>query len=202
MFKVTSDRPPSDKAGIAFVGARQPSIEDQEHARLNPDLQYLGPGTDYLAPASDLFFSNVSYHNVLSSFLPAQRSSDQLLSQYWHAVHPVMTIVHRPSFETRYAKFWADIHKQVQPRASSQALIFAALFNAAVTLSDEVAINMTGSSKSSLVEMLKTGAELSLSKANFIRTTKLETMQAFTHYLVSEMTGQRIPLIELLGTPL
>jgi len=41
-----------------------------------------------------------------------------------------------------------------------------------------------GVSKASLVENFKLGTETALSRANFLRTTKIETLQGFVMYLV------------------
>lgn len=52
---------------------------------------------------------------------------------------------------------------------------------------DENAINREfGCTKASLVENMKVGTEVALSKANFLRSTRVETMQAFVMYMVSE----------------
>ena len=78
-----------------------------------------------------------------------------------------------------------------QPPASLQAVVFAALFSAAVSLTETTASNLYGVPKSSLVERLQSSTEISLSRANFLRTTKLHTMQAFVMYLVGSLHATR-----------
>lgn len=63
--------------------------------------------------------------------------------------------------------------------------MFAAMFSAAVSLSESQVLQQYAMTKQSLVEMFQTNTEVSLSRANFLRTTKLDTMQAFVMYLVS-----------------
>lgn len=64
-------------------------------------------------------------------------------------------------------------------------MVFAAWFSAAVAM-DENAINREfGFTKANLVENMKIATEVSLSKANFLGTTRIETLQALVMYMVS-----------------
>jgi hypothetical protein len=106
-----------------------------------------------------------------------------LMQRYFDAVHPIARCVHRPSLEMQYATFWEDVALGIEPRPSVQALVFAAWFSAAVSL-DEARAQTYGFSRANLVENMKIGTEAALSKANFLRTTRVETMQAFVMYMV------------------
>lgn len=67
---------------------------------------------------------------------------------------------------------------------SIQAIVFAALLSGAVSV-PEVTIQATlGLVKKDLLRNLQTAVESTLGKANWARTTKTETLQAFTMYLV------------------
>ncbi|KAF4549787.1 Fungal specific transcription factor domain-containing protein 18 [Elsinoe fawcettii] len=170
---------------------------------------YLGPGPDYLPPASGFFFPN-SGANSLQDMLPSRATCDKLFEQYWHAVHPVVTIVHKPTFRNLYNLFWQHVMIGTEPPASTQAVIFACLFNAAVSLAEESTLQVFGVPRALLVEKIQASTEKCLAKANFLRTTKLETMQAFVMYLVplcraevsrshSALTGTAIRLAECMG---
>lgn len=100
-------------------------------------------------------------------------------------MHPIARCLHLPSFELQYEAFWDDATAGYEPRASVQAVVFAAWFSAAVAIDDNVANHEFGFPKANLVENMKIGTEVALSKANFLRTTKVETMQAFVMYMVS-----------------
>ncbi|KAK7509007.1 fungal-specific transcription factor domain-containing protein [Phyllosticta citriasiana] len=171
---------------------------------------YLVPGPDYLAPSASFFFAPTVRKNSLINSLPAKSMADTLLKQYWRAVHPVAPAVHRPSFERQYTAFWKDISVGVEPRSSLQALILAAMLSAAVSLSEEAVTNDYGTSKQELVETFKEGTEAALSRANVVRTTKFETLQAFVMYLIplcrneisrshSALTAMAIRLAECMG---
>ncbi|KAF2224479.1 fungal-specific transcription factor domain-containing protein, partial [Elsinoe ampelina] len=170
---------------------------------------YLGPGPDYLPPASGFFFPATAA-NSLQEMLPSRATCDKLFEQYWRAVHPVVTIVHKPSFRNLYNLFWQHVMIGTEPPPSTQAVIFACLFNATVSLTDESSLQIFGLPRAVLVEKIQASTEKCLSKANFLRTTKLETMQAFVLYLVplcraevsrshSALTGTAIRLAECMG---
>jgi len=145
----------------------------------------LGPGPDYIAPASSFIFQSGGPRMNLHELLADRHICDKLLQQYWAAVHPVVTIVHRPSFEQLYESFWQHVHIAIEPPASLQAVIFAAMFATTVSLSATQTMSGFGSERWALMARMKSRTETSLSKANFLRTTKLVTMQAFVMYLVS-----------------
>lgn len=145
---------------------------------------YLGPGPDYIAPASSFFFPTQLGRSMLNQYLPSRNFCDILMTQYWQAVHQIVPTVHKPTYEKKYLSFWDHIAAGTEPPASMQALMFAAIFTAAVSMSDTECMQRLGVPKVTLVERLQSSTETSLSRANFLRTTKLDTMQAFVMYLV------------------
>ena len=146
---------------------------------------YLRPGASYIPPTSGFFFGQVVQSPSLLTFLPTRAAGDRLLQQYFGAVHPIARCVHRPSFEVQYTTFWDEVNQGYEPRASIQAIVFAAWFSAAVSMEESVINREFGFTKMNLMENMKIGTEAALSKANFLRTTRVETMQAFVMYMVS-----------------
>ena len=146
---------------------------------------FLSPGPTYIAPASSFFFSSGSGPNSLIDFLPSRTVADRLLNQYWQCVHPLCRLVHGPSFETRYALFWDDVQMGIEPAHSLQAVIFAVMFSGVVSMPEEAILLEFGVSKKDLVHNFQMGTETALGRANIIRTTKIETLQAFIMYMVS-----------------
>lgn len=62
---------------------------------------------------------------------------------------------------------------------------------------DESVINKEfGMARGKLIEDMKVGTELALSKANFLRTTSVEAMQAFVMYMVSNLLGRTIAKLD------
>jgi hypothetical protein len=153
----------------------------------SPIPEYLLPGANYIPPPSGIFFTHSSFSGVapsLETLLPSRGAADRLLQCYFEAVHPIARCVHRPTLEAEYFEFWNHVYHNVEPRASLQAVVFAALFSGAVSTDEATAQALFGRSKQSLWEALKVGVEAALAKANVLRTTKIQTMQAFVMYLV------------------
>jgi hypothetical protein len=100
------------------------------------------------------------------------------------AVCPIAQIVHRPSFERGYESFWEEVSLGIEPSNSVQAIVLAAMFSG-VSMDESVIVQDFGVAKASLIDNFKLGTETALGRANFLRTTKVEMLQAFILYLVS-----------------
>lgn len=109
------------------------------------------------------------------NYMPSRSLSDQLVAQYLAAVHPIARVVHQHSFERQYNMFWHFVSSGNSPPAPLQAVIFAAIFSAAVSLSEDITLQIAGMPKSLLVDRLRSATETSLSRANLLRTTKIDT---------------------------
>jgi len=165
-------------------------LPKSERANPNPvseqDPQdWLGPSRDYVAPSSSFFFAPGGGKTSFLAHLPSKPLVDKLITHYWKAVHVIAKTVHRPSFERQYEKFWNNINAGVEPRTSYQAVVFAALLSSIVSMPEHQVLVELGVDKQSLVDNLRQGTEEALARANFLRATKLETLQAFVMYLVS-----------------
>lgn len=154
--------------------------------------EFLKPSDSYIPPTSGFFFGQVIQSPSILTFLPATKDhGDRLLQHYFVAVHPIARCVHRPSFENQYAQFWEDIKLGAEPRASTQGVVFAAWFSAVVSMDEQTLNRDFGVNKAAMIASMKIGTEAALSKANFLRTTNVETMQAFIMYMVSRIPPVR-----------
>lgn len=72
----------------------------------------------------------------------------------------------------------------IEPVSSLQAVIFAAMFSGVVSMSEETVLRDFGVPKKNLVSNFQIGTETALARANLLRTTKVETLQAFVMYMV------------------
>lgn len=143
------------------------------------------PGSDYIAPSSSFFFVPEPQRTSMMRFLPSKVMGDRLLDHYWQSVHYMCRIVHRPSFERQYASFWESVASGVEPPPSLQALVLAAMLSSVISMPEEDVLLEFGVAKPQLLENFQRGTETALYRANFLRTTKLQTLQAFVMYLVS-----------------
>lgn len=150
-----------------------------------PAHEYIKPGPNYIAPPSGFFFGPGVDKASLIDFLPSRFAADRLIAQYFTAVHPVVRLVHRPSFEKEYEQFWNTVSIGLEPPASVQAIVFACMFSGVVSMDEAIIVRDFGVAKVNLIDNFKLGTETALAKANFLRTTKVETLQAFVVYMVS-----------------
>jgi hypothetical protein len=195
-------RPPGQGHGAPPPGGPTPgmgpasgldTMSDGSAAEMSiPD--FLRPSAQYIAPTSGFFFGQVVEQPSIMSFLPSRAAADRLMTQYFVSVHPIAPCSHRPSLEKTYTTFWDEITAGFEPRPSSQAIVFAALFSGAVSMEEtDVFQELGGYAKGNWTASLKMGTETALSKANFLRTTRVETMQAFIMYMVSTRKTVRFP---------
>ncbi|OAX82561.1 hypothetical protein ACJ72_03090 [Emergomyces africanus] len=110
------------------------------------------PGPSYIAPHSDFFFGGGERKYSLADFLPSRAAADRLLQQYWEAVDPIAKIVHRPTFEQQYENFWLDVSRGLEPVYSLQAVIFATLFSAVISMTQDSILSTFGVTQRKLIE--------------------------------------------------
>ena len=172
---------------MTIHGVNDPGLESPEVSTAgSPARDYLYPGSIRIQPSNELIFGRqANPPTPLEMMLPAKAMSDGLIEQYFRAVHPVAMCVHGPSFRVEYQAFWDEVYSNVEPRPSTQALIFAAMFSAAESLDGKVAAQRFGHDRDTLLNNMKTGVESALCQASFLRATRVETVQALVMYLVS-----------------
>ncbi|KAF1956778.1 hypothetical protein CC80DRAFT_412928, partial [Byssothecium circinans] len=171
---------------------------------------WMSPGSDYVAPSSRFIFSPNADNASLLAYLPSKVLVDKLVAHYWQVVHVIVRTVHRPSFERHYQVFWKNVNIRLEPRPSFQALLFAMLLSSIISMPEDKVLTEFGVEKQSLVDNFRQGTESALARANFLQTTKLETLQAFVTYLLplcraevsrahSALVGTCIRLAECMG---
>jgi len=170
-------------------GASMPPLDSKP---LPPTSEWLKPGPSYITPSSSFFFGNAGQQGSLIDFLPSRLAADRLIKQYFACVHTIAQIVHRPTFEKEYDTFWDEVSLGIEPPSSVQTIIFSAMFSGVVSMDESVIIRDFGVSKASLIDNFKLGTETALARANFLRTTKIEVLQAFVMYLVSHLSANHV----------
>lgn len=92
--------------------------------------------------------------------------------------------MHRPSFENEYDTFWDEVSLGIEPPNSVQSMVFAVMFAGVVSMEPSDIYRDFGVAKANLIDKFRLGTATALGRANFLRTTKIETLQAFVLYLV------------------
>jgi hypothetical protein len=169
------------------TGAFKSDAKDSSGATISrPPVgpQSVAPSEDFTAPSSSFLFAEEPKRSTIMQYLPSRSVADRLLEQYWEAVHYMARVVHRPTFERQWHQFWECISVGVEPPATFQALVMGTLMSAAISMSDDRIAYEFGAVKGQLVDSFRQGTEMALYKANFLRTTKIYTLQALVIYLV------------------
>jgi hypothetical protein len=96
----------------------------------------------------------------------------------------VARIVHRPSFAQRYETLWELVENGHHVNTSLVAIVMSVLFSAVVAMSEAQVWEISHTSREEMKDSLQLGTEAALGKANLVRSTKIETLQAFVTYLV------------------
>ena len=180
-----------------------PQLLDDAH-------DFLEPGSTYIAPGSGFLFGDVGSKRDLINFLPSKAVGDQLITLYYENVHFVARVVHWPSFRLQYENFWTVVLAGVEPPASQQALVLGIMFSAIASMSESDVNAVFGRPKQIVQANFQKGTEVALSKAQFLRTTKIETLQALIVLLIpmcrdqmsrahSVLVGTAIRLGECMG---
>ncbi|EXJ64160.1 hypothetical protein A1O7_00496 [Cladophialophora yegresii CBS 114405] len=145
---------------------------------------FLAPGPSYIAPGSGFVFGDVGSKRSLLNFLPAKAAADILVRNYFENVHFIARVVHWPSFQLHYDNFWTSVLAGLEPPAWQQSLVLAVLFSAVASMAEQDVIAIFARPQSTILGNFQTGTEVALSKAQFLRATKLETLQALVIYLI------------------
>ena len=169
----------------------------------NPQAPYGGPSTQFTthpaAPAAHVLVKRAYPLEPSPAFLttasqpflpqpglelPSRNELNVLYRQYWCAVDPLAHVIHKPTFEGECRKFL--LHGQVidAAPASFKALLLAMCLAAAVSLPLVQAKEVLGVAQQTLVGRLKIATEKALRDANFMSSVNIQTLQAFTIYLV------------------
>lgn len=149
-----------------------------------PIPDFLRPSRDYITPSSSALFGHLTAVPTVQKLLPSSWICGFLKNTYFTNVHPIASCLHQPTFEQEFSEFLLLVDRGRQPRRPRQALVFAVLFSGVVAADEnEIAVQFNVR-KVDLVALVKYGVEASLGRANLLRTTSVEAMQAFVIYLV------------------
>lgn len=145
---------------------------------------FLEPGRTFINPGSGFVFGDVGSRRNLIDFLPTKDVADSLVAKYYENVHFLCRVLHWPQFQLLYDNFWTTVLAGYEPQASGQAVVLSVLFSAAASMPDNEVTAIFGRPFKVVLNNFQKGAEVSLSRAQFLRTTKMETLQALVIYLI------------------
>ena len=116
--------------------------------------------------------------------LPSKLEADALYQRYKEAVSPLAHVLHIPSFQRVFDRFWMNVEVGNVNQNSCTALILSVCMAAAASLSPLQAKAQFGITKEDLFLRLQNATEKALLRANWAKTSNIRTLQALTIYLV------------------
>ena len=132
-------------------------------------------------------------HTNWETYFPSYEEGRILHYHYFTSVDPLAHVVHRPSFEIEAYNMSLHAQDLRALPASFRALLLAVCFAAAVSMSEEESQSLLGIQKRKLVSKLELAAEKALVEANYLTATEMQTLQAFTIFLVSLLEAKCPP---------
>jgi hypothetical protein len=109
----------------------------------------------------------------------------KLFDIYRERVYPLMRLLHLPTF-------WSSLTNALNPRDMSKSLaavIFSFYFVTIISLEDDECYSLLGGQKSAMTARYKIAARQALINADFLKSSNLMTLQAYTTFLVSPTPG-------------
>lgn len=118
---------------------------------------------------------------------PSELHKAILIQFYFSNVHPLCKLLHGPTIKTLiFDTIRSETPKCDIPTPSSvEAIAFAMYFAAVTSMSDDDCLKLLETSKADLVVRYKSGVEIALSRANFLSSNEITTLQGLTLYIVS-----------------
>lgn len=157
-------------------------LSDDSNNRLST-ASFAPRRTSSEASAGLLFSTSQAPDRSYYSYFPSREECTFLYHQYFVAVDPLAHILHKPSFALDCYNLTSRF-SGTQPTLSFKALLLSVYFAAAVSLSPLKCEMQLGIKQQLLETKLRAATEKALIDANYMSSVKLQTLQAFTIYMV------------------
>ena len=158
------------------------------YSQINKGLNQTSHGRTLETP-SGLLLSASQCSQEGRNYFPSRNEIHILYHQYFVAVDPLVHLVHKPSFDQECYSLSVSSQNLDSTTAPFKALLLSICLAAAVSFSPTQSQLELGIAKQNeLVAKLKLAAENALVNANYLKTDDLQTLQAFTIYMVPHWT--------------
>lgn len=159
-----------------------PSYRQLDDPYATPTARYIQREVS-LQPPTGLLVKTSQYPRKWENYFPSLEEGKVLYTQYLSAVDPLVHIIHKPSFELELHNcLFSPPH--VAPVPSFKALLLAMYLAAALSLCPVECQIQLVIDKNKLVGKLEIATEKALADANYVGSHKVQTLQAFTMYMV------------------
>ncbi|KAI8944771.1 hypothetical protein F4801DRAFT_598931 [Xylaria longipes] len=135
---------------------------------------------EHTTKASKLVLGATPGTSRIEALYPSQLHFCKLWQVYLHNVQPLTMILHAPSASLLLAE---AVKGHGHTSAETDALLFAVMACAVLSLSDADCMRRLGAKKSSFFSRYRLGCELALANARFMMSSDFSVLQAYTIYL-------------------
>lgn len=190
MLSAQKEATVSDPASSRRLETADDLEESSDSDGINSELQEHGPEEEPLAaevlplpPAwtEKLPLFSVFQHRAISLELPSREQCDFLIESYMHGYHPVVPVIHTPSFLKQVEEFWS-VYEPGKPMHASPflPLLLSILFAGIITSSrHEFEALFPSRTQEDLASQLHNLASKALRAADFPRSPTLESLTAY-----------------------
>ena len=167
----------NSQSGASFSHTLDPQTESAHAPYIHRSDAYLGMSSG---------FEGWNTSNLgLASYFPSSEESHLLYCQYFSSVHPIVHLIHRPSFDLGYYNVSLISPDLPSNKVSFKALLLAIFLAAASSLQPSQSVMMFGIDQQTMVTKLRLATEKALMEAYYMDSIDVQTLQAFTIYLVN-----------------
>lgn len=146
----------------------------------DPNRPTLGTRTEMPATDINLIFGRQKPDSV-PIVQPSAVHAFQLWQVFTNNVHPLTKLLHGPSVQRDLLQVLSESSPTLGP---IESLMYSIYLLAVISLTDKECCNMFGETREVLLARYCHATEVALSRADFLRSTDLRVLQAFTLYLV------------------
>ena len=151
-----------------------PSTTDDEDESNSPD-------TNRLSNHQGFLFGYSSLMNDLRELHPTPSQIFILWEVFKENVDPIVRILHRPTARTILMNAASSFDRVSKP---AEALLFCIYFGAVVSLTPEQCRELLDEDKEALTKKYRFATEQALARADFLNTSSLMCLQAFSFFLI------------------
>ncbi|KAF3902447.1 hypothetical protein ABW21_db0201122 [Orbilia brochopaga] len=168
---------------LSWISAVEDEITDIKQAVLaeNVPQDPANPAQGTAWASSMMFPSALGLLNTnsITAYLPTKSHSDFLWQTFVDRVHPLVHILHRPSFQITYDTFWMG-QMPAENVKSFLALLFAIYYASVASMDPPMALQMCGLERTEQLRIYKDATQHALVNARFMESEELASLQALT----------------------
>ncbi|RMZ78346.1 hypothetical protein DV738_g3862, partial [Chaetothyriales sp. CBS 135597] len=165
------------------------STEDEEDSHESPAHEKLNSHQGFIFGYSSLMVDIKALHPTPSHIFI-------LWEAFKDNIDPVVRLLHRPTIHEMFMKAASSLDRISRP---AEALLFSLYLGAVISLTEEQCSKLLGESRDTLQKKYRFATEQALARADFLNSSSLVCLQAFTFFLICVRHMDETRLVWALG---